>query len=217
MRGALLGLTLLSATLAAQAAEADPITFRTEQYGCELSIFGDPKGRVEPDRPMTVDLHRGREYLVECESHDIPVKLYARENVFSRGDFRNGALPADVIVDPVAVLPNVVRAAAAKKIDVIAAADSISVACKVDIKNPKDSFSRESHQIASPHPLRIMKGSPVQLTGAPQMHCGDTNLIEAMVDGSKAWFRNRDFVFSYEDKPISLYPPSQDFECCWID
>lgn len=217
MRTELFGLTFLLTVLTTQAARADPITFRAEHYGCELSVFGKPEGRVEPDRPLTIDLPRGREYLVECESNDIPVKLYARNNVFSRGNFQNGALPADVTVVPVAVLPNAVRAAAAMKIDVTANSDSSSFACKVEIKDPKDPLSKQSHQIAPPRPDRILKGTSVQLTGLPQMHCGDTNLIEVKVGGSKAWFRNRDFDFSYKGKPILLYPPSQDLECCWIE
>ena len=49
------------------------------------------------------------------------------------------------------------------------------------------------------------------------MHCGDTNLIEIMVDGSKSLFRNGDFAFSYKDKPIPLFPASQRYECCWIE
>jgi hypothetical protein len=219
MRVALLGLTLLSATFAARTSRADQVTFHAEQYGCELSVFGNPRGRVEPDRPLTTSLDRGREYLVECESHDIPVKLYARNNVGSFGSapFQDSPLHRDVTVVPVAVLPNVVRGAAAGKIDVTAVADSNSVACKVDKKDPKDAFSDETHQIAPKDPHRIPKGSHVQLTGTPQIHCGDTNLIEVVVDGSKAWFRNRDFSFFYKEKPIPLYPPSQDFDCCWIE
>ena len=217
MRTVLLGLTLLFATIAAHTIRADPVTFRAEQYGCDLSVFGSPRGRVELDTPNTIDLPRGREYLVECESHDIPVKLYARNYVFPRGNFQNGVLPKDVVVVPVAVLPNVIRAAAATKIDVTAIADSSSLACEVSKKDPKDPMTDESRQIASPNPHRISKGTSVQLTGAPLTHCGDTNLIEVVVDGSKAWFRNRDFTFSYKGKAISLFPPSQDYDCCWIE
>jgi hypothetical protein len=217
MRIGLLGLTLSSVALTAQLARADPIKFRAEEYGCELSVFGSPRGRIELDKPLTIDLPRGREYLAECESHDIPVKLYARNNVFPRGNFQNGALPTDVTMVPVAVLPNAVRAAADRKIDVTAIVDSISVACKVEIKDPKNPLSTESHQTSPPRPDRIPKGTSVQLTRAPQMHCANTNLIEVIVGGSKAWFRNRDFSFSYKGKPIPLFPPSQDYECCWIE
>jgi hypothetical protein len=150
IRLSLLGLALLAATFAAQASSTDPVTFHAEKYGCELSVFGNLRGRVEPDRPLITSLDRGREYLVECESHDIPVKLYARNYVGSYGPmpFQGSPLPKDVTVVPVAVLPNVVRAAAAGKINVTAVAESNSVDCEVDKIDPKDAFSDRSHQIA---------------------------------------------------------------------
>jgi hypothetical protein len=203
LRGALLQLILLIVT--GRTATADQVRFHTLQYGCDLKVFGQPRGRAEPVSPLTIDLPRGQEYLVECESHDVPVKLYARTNVFSRGDFKNGSLPSEVTIAPVAVLPNVVRAAAENKIDVTTTTDASSVACELG----------QSHQIiTTPH---IPAGTAVKLSGEPQIHCGDTNLIEVLVGGSKALFPNRDFSFSYKGKPIPLFPPSQDFECCWIE
>jgi hypothetical protein len=218
-RIALFGLPFLAAILAAQASTADEVTFHAERYGCDLRVSGNPQGRVEPDKPLTISLERGREYLVECESHDIPVKLYARNYVGSYGPtpFQASPLPKDVTVVPVAVLPNVVGAAAAGKIDVVTVTESISTACKADEKDPKDLFSDTTHQIAPEHPYRIKKGRHVELTGKRPMHCGDTNLIEVVVDDNNAWFPNRDFSFQYNGKAIPLYPPSQDFGCCWIE
>jgi len=200
-------------TMKTQMAWAEPVRFHAKQYGCELTVFGVSRGRVEPDKPFTTDLPRGREYLVECESHDIPVKLYARNYV---GSFGRG-MPMDVTVAPVAVLPNVVRAAAKGRIVVTAIADSNNVSCKVKKKDPNSPFQDESHQIAPEQSYHLLRGTVVTLTGSPPLHCGDTNLIEVSIDDSKAWFPNKDFSFSYMGLTIPLYSPSQDFECCWIE
>jgi hypothetical protein len=212
LRHSFLPLALL--LVVSKTAAADQVMLHTLQYGCELKVFGQSRGRVEPDAPLTIDLPRGREYLVECESHDIPVKLYARINVFARGDIRTGSLPTDIKISPVAVLPNVVQAAALSKIDVKTTTNTSSVACEV---GPEEKLGRKSRQIAPLQVLQIPAGTAVQLSGERQIHCGDTNLIEVMVGGSKALFPNRDFSFSYKGKPISLFPPSQDLECCWIE
>lgn len=217
MRVSIFGLTLLSILLLLQKAIADPINFSTEQYSCQLSVDGVDRGKIEPGTPLTINLFGGggpfsgssREYLVECESHEIPVKLYARHYLYRRLQ--------DVTVVPVAVLPNAIRAAAAGKIDVTAIADSSSLACEITKEDPKDSFFDKSRQIKPEHPYRIPKGASVQLTGASLLHCGDTNLIEVVVQNSKSWFRNQDFVFSYKGKTIALYRPSQIYECCWIE
>src|SRR4051794_30861524 len=115
-----------------------------------------------------------------------PVKLYARNYVgsFGRGPFgRGNPLPKDVTVVPVAVLPNVIKAAQKGEVDVTAIADSTAVGCKVDRKDPNDSLSENSQQIKPDRLHRIPKETSVQLTGAAQVHCGDTNLIEVVVDG----------------------------------
>jgi hypothetical protein len=213
----LLIVTIIFVIPRASDAAADPTTFHAEQYVCELTIDGEAKGRIYPDQPFTIDLPRGHEYVVECESHDIPSKLYARNYVFSRGDFRSGPLPADVTVAPVAVLPNVVRAAVAGELEVTAVVNTTSVICQGKSKDQRNLSSKDSHLITPQEPQEIPKGAVVQLSGAPWMHCGDTNLIEVIVGGSKAWFRNRDFVFSYKGKAIPLFDLSQDLACCWRD
>ncbi|SEI81274.1 hypothetical protein [Paraburkholderia diazotrophica] len=207
--------SLIIATLSLPA-RADSVTFHAVQYGCDLKIDGHTEGRLEVGTAKSLELQRGREYLVECESHDIPVKLYARSYVFSRGDFRNGPLLNDVVLTPVAVLPNVVRAAAMNQIDVTSTVDSAEVSCRTT-KDPKDQRSNITSQVIPQSPHRIPKGSQIHLTGAPMMHCGDTNLIQANVDGAKRWFKNRDFAFSYHGKAITLFEVSQDLECCWIN
>jgi hypothetical protein len=204
--------TIALFAVGSQMAQAAQIRFHTKQYGCELTVFGAAKGRVEPEMPLTIDLPRGREYLVECESHDIHVKLYSRDSIFV-----SSSLPTDYTLDPVAVLPNVLRAAAEGKISVIAAADSRNVACHVTKKDPNSPFQDESHQIAPERSYQVKKGTVVRPTVSPQLHCGDTNLIELFVDGSTAWFRNKDFSFFYNGSAIPLYRPSQDFECCRIE
>jgi hypothetical protein len=133
-----------------------------------------------------------------------------------RGDFQRGPLPNDMKMKPIAVLPNVIRAAAAKQIQVTTVVDSYSLDCRTE-KDPKNPALTVSSQVALNTPRRIPKGISVQVTGSPQMHCGDTNLIEVIVDGSKGWFRNRDFAFSYKQKAITLFEVSQDLECCWIE
>src|SRR5689334_7543327 len=151
---------------------AAQVRFRTEIYACELSVDAQPRGRVAPDAPLMTVLQRGQEHLVECESHDIPVKLYSRNYVGSFGPLGGGpALPADITVRPVAVLPNVVRSASEGKIVVTAIVDSRNVDCKVKKKNPNDQFQEESHQIPPQHSYVIQKGTSVKLTGTPQLHC----------------------------------------------
>lgn len=216
IRTLMVSLVLTVFSLVPRMALADPVSFKAEGYGCDLKIMGKAHGRIDPGSPKIVDLPRGREYLVECESHDIPVKLYARANLFAKGDFRTAPLPSEMVLVPVAVLPNLARAAAAKAINVTAVADTMSVGCKVT-KDPKSPGETISRQTVSPKPLRIAKGTSAQLTATPWMHCGDTNLVEATVGGSKGWFRNRDFAFAYKGKPIELFSPSRDYACCWIE
>jgi hypothetical protein len=195
----------------------DPVTFHADEYGCSLRIDGREVGRIEPNAPKTIPLPRGREYLVECESHDIPVKLYARNYLFSRGDFRNGPLANEVRLLPVAVLPNIIKAVAAQKLTATTLIDSKNVGCQNDPVKPDHPWEDKSHQISPEQQRVIPKGTAVELTPTSLRHCGDTNLIEVRFDGWTDWFRNRDFEFSYQGKKITLFPVSQDLDCCWIE
>lgn len=194
----------------------DPVTFKVKDYGCDLTTPGRPLGHLSPDNPLTASFARGREYLIECTSLDIGVKLYARHFLYSPAGF-NGALPSEFDVVPVAVLPNLVKAAAANRIVVTAVTNAQNLECKEEKADPKEPWRDTSTQVVPPNRITVPNGTvPTVLADRP-MHCGDTNLILIDYGGRKAWFRNRDFIFTFKGKPIGVFPPSRDYPCCWIE
>lgn len=198
---------------------ADPVTFRVIDFPCDLSIFGKLIGPIELNQPKVVRLPRGKEYLVECSSFRIPVKLYARRYLFAAGDFQTGALPNEVVLQPVAVLPNVVKAVATGGLVATTVRDAIPYQCKRPPKAASASdWSRERGEIiiAKDRPI-IPKNTKVLLSPSRPEFCFDTNLVGVQSPSGATWYRNEDFVFSHEGKAINLYPPSQHAECCWIE
>jgi hypothetical protein len=194
---------------------SDPVIFETKDFSCVLRISPGPTARLVPGKPLTVPLARGREYLVECEGgEEIPLKLYSRNHLES---FR-GPLPKAVAVYPIAVLPNVVKAVAAKKVIARVVKETRSLDCKIDEpKNKSEPRTTNSVQLTPVHPLVIPAGAAFDVLADRPLHCGDTNLIRVSYLGQQGWFRNRDFEFFYKDQPIGLFGPSRDLGCCWIE
>jgi hypothetical protein len=188
-----------------------------KDYACDLTVFGRPLGHLSPGSPLTVPFARGNEYLIECKSSEIGVKLYARQNLYSQANFANGALPSNFEIVPVAVLPNLVKAAAGNRIEVATTKASRDLQCEVGKQNPKDPWADASKQIVPAKRITIPMGVKVTVLPDRPIHCGDTNLILVNYNGQKAWFPNRDFIFTYKSKPIGVFPPSQDRACCWIE
>jgi hypothetical protein len=194
----------------------DQVTFTTKDYPCDLTSDGKPLGRLSPGKPLTITMGRGREYLIECTT-DVGVKLYSRDYLSSRTDFFNGSLPTHMDVVPVAVLPNLVKAAAAGNVEVTADTLSESLECNEGKSNPSEPWADNSKQIIPAKRVSIPKGTKVNVLPDKPLHCGNTNLIRLNVSGEKAWFPNKDFVFTYKDRSIGVFPPSQDYACCWIE
>lgn len=213
-------LPLLLALFAAAHSQVDPkgtpVSFRVVDFPCELKILGQPVGLLELDKPKVVPLATGREHLVECTSHTSPpVKLYARYHLLVTGGRQN-----EVELNPVAVLPNVVKAVAAGGIVATTIRDAVPQECK---RSPKASsaspWNRERGElaVASGQPV-IQQGTKVTLSATRPDFCFDTNLVEVVSAGGRTvWYRNNDFEFSFRGKVIRLYPPSQSSACCWIE
>lgn len=204
----------ISLSLAAAPALADQVKFQTEGFACNLRIGTEEKGRIAPERPLTLNLPRRVEYLVQCESHETPVKLYARAFLAPTGPTRNSPLQQNLVLRPVAVLPNLVQASAAPGMKVVAATNVASIGCKLSAGR---SFGLAEGTVVPQTTTRnIPEGTTVRLTGADPVNCGGTNLIEVQGPGWRAWFPNKAFTFSFQGRRIDIFPPSQDYTCCWI-
>lgn len=214
-----LGILLLAGAGSASAqvpsaVKIDPVTFSADQFACDLEIDGKSSGHLVPGKPVTINLPRKVEYLVECESHEIPVKLYARFYLTAPRFGSGGALVPKVTLLPLAVLPNVIDASSEPGMEVTAISTVKSVGCKV---SGGAGFGLREGKPTVPTAVRtIAAGTKVKPTRSEPIHCGDTNLVELQGPDWKAWFPNRSFQFSYRGRRITLFEPSQDATCCWI-
>jgi len=195
-------------------AKADTVTFQTEHFACDLTLDNVAKGHLEPGKPLVINVPRRVEYLVQCESHEIPVKLYARSYLFSVSGMPNGPLKPSINLLPVAVLPTLVRASSSPGMEVTTTTTVRSVGCKI---SHGASFGLKEGRLIRQAKIRtIASGTRVRLTKAEPIHCGDTNLIEIQGSNWRAWFPNKAFNFSFRGRKIEVFPPSQDSTCCWI-
>ncbi|MDO6415941.1 hypothetical protein Q4F19_16245 [Sphingomonas sp. BIUV-7] len=207
-------LSAAGAGISQRPANVDPVTFVADQFACDLKIDGRPSGHITPGQPLTVSLPRKFEYLVECESHELPVKLYARYYLTAPRNGTSEALTPQVTLLPVAVLPNLIKASSAPGMEMTAISTARSAGCKLSTGYHEQ---LQEGTPAAPSAVRtVTAGSRVKPTTAEPVHCGDTNLVELQGPGWTAWFPNRAFQFSFRGRLIFLYEPSRDLSCCWI-
>jgi hypothetical protein len=210
--GAFLAITVVAV---AAPANAGPVTFETRQFACDLTVDNQPRGHLEVDKPVTIDLPPKVEYLIQCESHELPVKVYARNYLTAGSHMPNAPMSHGISILPIAVLPNLVRAASAQGMEIIAATDVHSIDCKL---SEGSSFGLQEGQPKPSTTVRtVASGTKVKLTGNPPIHCGETNLIEVQGPGWRAWFPNKAFTFSFQGRKIEVFAPSQNDTCCWIE